>query len=328
MRATEVGPAALSTGRSAATARAARAALLSSADQELLARFSQHIALERDRSPLTDRAYQSDIRLLMLFLRREQCALAELSLAHLRHWLGELTAAGQSRSTLSRKVAAVRVFCHWATRVGLLVDDPALRLVAPRPRSALPRVLNQDQARELMELAGSARSPGDPRALRDCAAVELFYASGIRMAELTGLDIPDLDFTRNMVRVLGKGNKERAVPFGEPAARALNVWLDLGRPQWAQQESGRAFFLGPRGRRVNPRQIRSGVQRLAQLSQRADIGPHGLRHSAATHLLDAGADLRAVQELLGHATLATTQIYTHVSVERLKATYEQAHPRA
>ncbi|MGL5828847.1 MAG: tyrosine-type recombinase/integrase, partial [Angustibacter sp.] len=160
------------------------------------------------------------------------------------------------------------------------------------------------------------------------AAVELMYASGMRISELTGLDLPDVDFSRNMVRVLGKGNKERVIPFGEPAGRALEVWLAQGRPQWFSEESGSAIFLGPRGRRVNPRQIRSGVQKIAQLAQQADIGPHGLRHSAATHLLDGGADLRAVQELLGHATLATTQIYTHVSVERLKATYEQAHPRA
>jgi integrase/recombinase XerC len=166
-------------------------------------------------------------------------------------------------------------------------------------------------------------------ALRDAAMLELLYATGIRVGELVGLDLDDLDAGRRIVRVLGKGNKERSVPVGVPAARAVEAWLREGRPLLITGESGGALFLGSRGRRIDQRAVRRLVHaRLRGVADAPDLGPHGLRHSAATHLLEGGADLRTVQEILGHATLATTQIYTHVSVERLRATYDRAHPRA
>ena len=179
-----------------------------------------------------------------------------------------------------------------------------------------------------MAVAEVAADDGDPISARDRAMVELLYASGLRVSELAGVDVDDVDFTVGVVRVLGKGGKERVVPFGLPAATALREWAAY-RPRLATERSGAALFLGRRGRRVDPRQVREAVHRLVAHVQGApDLAPHGLRHSAATHLLEGGADLRTVQELLGHASLATTQIYTHVSAERLRKSYEQAHPRA
>jgi len=166
-------------------------------------------------------------------------------------------------------------------------------------------------------------------ALRDQAILELLYATGVRVSELCGLDIGDVDYERSLIRVIGKGNKQRAVPMGRPAQAALRAWLDTGRDRLRVRGSGAAVFLGVRGRRIDPRIVRAVVHaRIAQVEGAPDLGPHGLRHSAATHLLEGGADLRSVQELLGHARLATTQVYTHVSVERLVRSYERAHPRA
>jgi integrase/recombinase XerC len=206
------------------------------------------------------------------------------------------------------------------------------RLTSPRPDETLPSVLRVDQAMAL--LAGT--SPGEPMepidgaiALRDQAVLELLYASGIRVSELTGLDIHHVDRHRRVLLVLGKGAKERVVPFGLPADRAVAEWLDRGRPLLRTGESGSAMFLGRRGRRLDPRAVRTLVhQRTAAVAGAPEMAPHGLRHTAATHLLEGGADLRAVQELLGHASMATTQIYTHVSADRLTAVYRQAHPRA
>jgi len=280
----------------------------------------------------------------------------------LRAWLARQSTGGAARNTLARRAASARAFTAWLTRTGRLPADPGARLRSPQVGRPLPTVLRQDQAADLMDAAGhraaaaqvtaalaaSSRASGDPDvgaaaqdvatieagrraalALRDRAAVELLYATGIRVSELAGLDLGDVDDERRLVRVLGKGAKERAVPFGLPAGRALTTWLAEGRPVLVGPGSGTALFLGLRGRRVDPRQVRQAVHDLIdQVEGAPAIGPHGLRHSAATHLLDGGADLRSVQELLGHATLATTQIYTHVSVERLRAGYRQAHPRA
>ncbi len=210
-----------------------------------------------------------------------------------------------------------------------MASDPSVRLGAPRRSRTLPGVLAQQQAADLLDVAAVAADDGDPLHLRDRAALELLYASGIRVGELVGLDVDDVDLDRRTLRVVGKGDKQRVVPFGVPAAGAVRDWLAQGRPRLATTASGPALLLGRRGRRADPRQVRAAVHDLlSHVRDADDLGPHGLRHSAATHLLEGGADLRAVQELLGHATLATTQIYTHVSVERLKATYEQAHPRA
>jgi integrase/recombinase XerC len=223
----------------------------------------------------------------------------------------------------------VKTFTAWAARKGLLSSDPASRLQVPKSRRTLPAVLRQDQALDAMAAANSGAQQGDPLALRDRLIVEMLYATGIRVSELCGLDIDDVDTSRGLLRVLGKGNKQRTVPFGQPAQAALTAWLTDGRPELATSESGSALLVGARGRRLDQRQARTVVhQTVAAVSGAPDIGPHGLRHSAATHLLEGGADLRIVQELLGHSTLATTQLYTHVTVARLRAVHDQAHPRA
>jgi integrase/recombinase XerC len=223
----------------------------------------------------------------------------------------------------------VKTFTAWAVRRGLMPSDPATRLQMPKARRTLPAVLRQDQARDALEAATSGAQQGDPLALRDRLIVEMLYATGIRVSELCGLDIDDVDTSRRLLRVLGKGDKQRTVPFGEPAEQALQAWLTGGRPALATPESGPALLLGARGRRLDPRQARTVVhQTVGAVDGAPDIGPHGLRHSAATHLLEGGADLRIVQELLGHSTLATTQLYTHVTVARLRAVHDQAHPRA
>jgi integrase/recombinase XerC len=292
--------------------------------------FVRHLGAERGLSAHTRRAYLGDLRNLMAFAEdRGITELSGLKLADLRSWLAHQSVNGAARSTLARRAASARAFLRWATRTGVIEADPSLRLVAPHRGKTLPGVLRQDEIRAVLEVAGVASDDQDAMHLRDRAMLELLYASGIRVGELVGLDIDDVSFGSNLVRVMGKGAKERTVPFGGPAATALQGWLELGRGQVVTSVSGPALFLGRRGGRVDPRQVRSAVhQLLRQVPDVPDVGPHGLRHSAATHLLEGGADLRAVQEMLGHASLATTQIYTHVSVERLRRSYQQAHPRA
>ncbi|WP_371856769.1 tyrosine recombinase XerC [Gandjariella thermophila] len=254
---------------------------------------------------------------------------AGLDLATLRSWLAAQRAAGASRATLARRAAAARTFTAWAAHSGHLPADPGLRLAAPAVRRGLPPVLRAEQADELMRAAEAGAEQANPVALRDQAVVELLYATGVRVAELCGLDIDDIDYSNRVVRVSGKGGRERAVPFGVPAERAVRRWLSEGRSALVKPASPAALFLGARGGRLDPRTARRVVhQAVAAVPGAADIGPHGLRHSAATHLLEGGADLRSVQELLGHATLATTQLYTHVTVERLKAIHDRTHPRA
>jgi integrase/recombinase XerC len=297
----------------------------------ILDEFDEYLALERARSDHTRRAYLGDLRSLFDFLaeRVPDPGLDRLSLLILRSWLSAQASAGAARTTLARRTSAVKTFTAWATRRGLMSSDPAVRLQMPKARRNLPAVLRQDQALDAMAAAKSGAQQGDPLALRDQLIVELLYATGIRVSELCGLDIDDVDRPRRLLRVLGKGNKQRTVPFGEPAQAALAAWLDDGRPELATADSGPALLLGARGRRLDPRQARTVVhQTVAAVDGAPDIGPHGLRHSAATHLLEGGADLRIVQELLGHSTLATTQLYTHVTVARLRAVHDQAHPRA
>jgi integrase/recombinase XerC len=292
--------------------------------------FARHVGAERGQSVHTQRAYVGDLRNLMAFARdRGITDLSEVRLSDLRSWLAHQAENGAARSTIARRAASARAFLRWATRTGVIAADPALRLVAPHRLTTLPGVLKQDEVSALLDVAAVAADDQDALHLRDRAMLELLYASGIRVGELVGLDIDDVDFGSNLVRVMGKGVKERTVPFGGPAATALQGWLQLGRGQVVTAGSGPALFLGRRGGRVDPRQVRSRVHQLMQhVPDAPDVGPHGLRHSAASHLLEGGADLRAVQEILGHASLATTQIYTHVSVERLKRSYLQAHPRA
>lgn len=297
----------------------------------VLEEFDEYLALERGRSEHTRRAYLGDLRSLFGFMaeRGHDVGLDALSLPVLRAWLAAQAAAGAARTTLARRTSAVKMFTAWAVRRGLIAGDPAARLQVPKARRELPAVLREDQALDAMAAAKSGAEQGDPMALRDRLIVELLYATGIRVSELCGLDIDDVDMPRRLLRVLGKGNKQRTVPFGVPAQDAMTAWLDRGRPALATVDSGPALLLGARGRRLDPRQARTVVhQTVAAVDGAPDIGPHGLRHSAATHLLEGGADLRIVQELLGHSTLATTQLYTHVTVARLRAVHDQAHPRA
>ncbi|WP_163736907.1 tyrosine recombinase XerC [Mycobacterium gallinarum] len=299
--------------------------------EAILEEFDEYLALERGRSEHTRRAYLGDLRSLFDFVaqRVPDAGISGLTLPILRSWLAALAATGAARTTLARRTSAVKTFTAWAVRRGLMASDPAARLQVPKARRTLPAVLRQDQALDAMAAAKSGAQQGDPLALRDRLIVELLYASGIRVSELCGLDIDDVDTSRRLLRVLGKGNKQRTVPFGAPAVAALTEWLSDGRPALATKDSGPALLLGARGRRLDPRQARTVVhQTMAAVDGAPDIGPHGLRHSAATHLLEGGADLRVVQELLGHSTLATTQLYTHVTVARLRAVHDQAHPRA
>lgn len=299
--------------------------------EAILEEFDQYLALERGRSAHTRRAYLGDLRSLFEFLaqRHPDAGLRALTLPVLRSWLAAQASAGAARTTLARRASSVKTFTAWALRRGLIAEDPSVRLQAPKARRTLPSVLRQDQAIDAMDAAASGAAQGDPLAIRDRLIVEMLYATGIRVSELCGLDVDDVDTSRRVLRVLGKGNRQRTVPFGLPAHGALTSWLTEGRPKLATAASGAALLLGARGGRLDARQARTVVhQTMAAVTGAPDIGPHGLRHSAATHLLEGGADLRVVQELLGHSTLATTQLYTHVTVARLRAVHDQAHPRA
>jgi integrase/recombinase XerC len=292
---------------------------------EVLEEFCRHLELERGRSLHTVRAYRGDLTGLLARVPD----VTALDLRVLRRWLADAHAAGTGRSTLARRAAAARTFTAWAHRTGLLATDPGLRLVSPRPRSPLPDVLDAGEAGSLFAAAVGGAAEGEPVALRDLLVLELLYATGVRVGELCGLDVDDVDAGRRTVRVLGKGGRERTVVYGEPAAAALRRWLATGRPALARRGSPPALLLGARGGRLDPRIARDVVHRaVAAVPGAPDTGPHGLRHAAATHMIEGGADLRYVQELLGHAKLASTQLYTHVSVERLKVVHEQAHPRA
>lgn len=299
--------------------------------EALLVEYGRHLRLGRNRSEHTVRAYVGDARSLLghLIGGRADSGVGEVDLALMRSWLAGLVAGGAARTTMARRTSSARTFTAWLTHTGRLAIDPGPRLGAARAHRTLPAVLGKEQARAAMDAAESGAAQHDPQALRDRLIVEMLYATGIRVSELCGLDIEDVDRERRLVRVLGKGNKERAVPFGGPAEQSLENWLRYGRAAFATEESGRALLLGRRGRRLDQRQARSVVHEvISAIPGAPDMGPHGFRHTAATHLLEGGADLRVVQEILGHASMATTQLYTHVSIERLKKVHDQAHPRA
>jgi integrase/recombinase XerC len=322
-----------------------------------LAAFERHLSAERGLSPHTVRAYLADVRALLAHASDGGCqALADLDVHVLRAWLAGLHGAGQARASLARRAASVRAFTAFAHERGWLAGDPGQLLGMPRTARRLPQVLTVEQMQSVLAARAGAerdeaaadepasddgqpgsdggRPAGDDAVtqalgLRDTAIMELLYAAGIRVGELCGLDLGDVDEGRNTARVLGKRSRERVVPVGLPAMRAVRAWLADGRGVLVSARTGRAMFLGARGGRLDPRTARRVVHdRIAAADSVPDTGPHGLRHTAATHLLEGGADLRIVQEMLGHASLATTQIYTHVSVERLLAAYRQAHPRA
>jgi integrase/recombinase XerC len=296
----------------------------------VLADYERHLVSERDLAPHTVRAYLTDVGGLLEHADRlGKSDVTELDLRTLRSWLAHQQVTGRSRTTLARRATAVRVFTAWLARTGRIPTDVGASLRSPKARQTLPPVLRQDEAAQLIAAAARLADDGSPTGLRDCAMLELLYATGVRVGELVSLDVDDVDRGRNVVRVLGKGRKERTVPFGQPAAEALDAWLTRGRPELMTAGAGAALFLGARGGRIDQRAVRTVVhRRIADVPGAPDIGPHGLRHTAATHLLEGGADLRSVQELLGHASLATTQLYTHVSTDRLRQAYRQAHPRA
>lgn len=295
-----------------------------------LAGFESHLRLERSLSAHTVRAYVGDIASMLDHATRlGHVDVRSIDLGVLRSWLAKQQTTGRARTTLARRATAVRVFAAWAARTGVADQDAGALLSSPKARRVLPPALRQDHALSLIDAASEHALNGSPVGLRDLAIIELLYATGIRVGELCGLDIDSLDLERRTVRVFGKGSKERSVPFGKPAERAVVDWLKRGRPQLVISGAGPALFLGARGKRIDQRAVRSMVHaRLAEVPDAPDLSPHGLRHTAATHLLEGGADLRSVQEILGHASLATTQIYTHITNERLRSAFQQAHPRA
>jgi integrase/recombinase XerC len=300
-----------------------------------LAEFERHLRAEKSLSPHTVRAYIGDITSLLEHAHRGGIAEpAGLDLGVLRGWLASQHESGAARATLARRGAAARAFTAFAHRRGWLAADPGPLLGTLKTRRSLPHVLRRDEMAAVLggldAAAGEAEAGPDVAvALRDAAVLELFYATGIRVSELCGLDVGSIDHGRRTIRVRGKGDKERTVPVGVPALRAVVRWQETGRGVIATGTSGTALFLGVRGGRLDPRTARRIVHsRLREAGASRDPGPHGIRHTAATHLLEGGADLRSVQEILGHSSPATTQIYTHVSIERLKSSYRQAHPRA
>ncbi len=293
--------------------------------------FERHLEAERNLSVHTIRAYMGDLDSFFEHLEKlDVTDFSKLELAHIRSWLANQQVKGGARTTLSRRAVSIRLFTKWATKKGYLAKDVGATLATPKGARTLPEVLNVADTGVAMDaLATRVAEEDGPLAKRDCAMVEVLYASGARVSELCGLDLQDIDYERNTIRVIGKGNKERTIPLGNPAMRALDTWLKEGRPSLAGDKSDRAVFLGARGKRIDQRTVRTVVYHaLEALEGAVKLGPHALRHSAATHLLEGGADLRTVQEILGHASLATTQIYTHVSTERLQKAFKQAHPRA
>jgi integrase/recombinase XerC len=293
--------------------------------------YTRHLELDRGFSAHTVRAYRTDLADLAQFAAStgvDDTSAIDLEL--LRGWLWRGSTAGLAKSTLARRSAAARGFTKWLTTTSVVPADPGHRLKAPRPERHLPRVLTRTQIDGLLDDLAALADTGDPVALRDHALIEVLYASALRVSELVEARLADLDRDRMTLRVLGKGGKERVVPFGIPARRALDRYLDDARHALlAGRDDPGTIFVGARGARLGTRTVYELVARLlVDLPGSGPAGPHALRHTAATHLLDGGADLRAVQELLGHASLATTQIYTHVSAERLKDAYRLAHPRA
>lgn len=292
--------------------------------------YLSELTLERGYSANTVRAYGNDLADLVAFAEAlGETQATDLDLETLRDWVWRGSQAGLAASTLGRRVSSARSFTAWLTRENHIASDPGLRLRTPRAGRRLPRVLTRAQMDAILERLQVLASDGDPLAMRDVAVIELLYASALRVSELTGLDLADVDPSARTLRVLGKGAKERVVPYGGPAAHALEAYLSDARPALATDASGDALLLGARGGRLGTRSVYELVAReLHEIPGSGPAGPHSLRHTAATHLLDGGADLRIVQELLGHASLATTQLYTHVSTERLRESYRLAHPRA
>jgi integrase/recombinase XerC len=296
---------------------------------ELIAQYEEHLVLVRNLSENSIRGYVSDLQSFLAHIEKLNIAeFSQLELTHVRSWLANLQSTGAARSTMARRIVSIRAFTYWAASQGWIPTDIGANLVIPKAQRHLPEILNVADAAQVIAALETqlAELPTDLHR-RDLAMVEILYASGIRVSELCGLNIGDIDTSRNTLQVIGKGDKQRVVPLGIPAMKALQSWLSISRPQLVTDESFNAVFLGSRGKRIDQRTVREVVYE-AMKAVGSTMGPHGLRHTAATHLLEGGADLRTVQEILGHSSLATTQIYTHVSPERLSQAYKQAHPRA
>jgi len=296
---------------------------------ELIAQYEEHLALVRNLADNSIRGYVSDLESFLAHIEKLGVTeFHELTISHIRSWLAELTDKGAVRSTIARRIVSIRAFTYWGASQGWLKEDIGQALAIPKAHRTLPDVLDLADTEIVLE-SMAQRAGEEPSALniRDLAMIEVLYASGIRVSELCGLDASGIDTNRNTLQVIGKGDKERTVPLGIPAMKALQNYIATARPQLVNEKSGNAIFLGSRGKRIDQRTVREVVY-SAMSAVGSTMGPHGLRHTAATHLLEGGADLRTVQEILGHSSLATTQIYTHVSPERLQKAYQQAHPRA
>ncbi|MEY3430930.1 MAG: hypothetical protein RJB30_862 [Actinomycetota bacterium] len=300
-------------------------------DPLLAEEYSNHLRHDRNLSENSIRAYLADLESMLNHINQLGITeFAQLELNHLRSWLANLQSRGAARASITRRVVSIRAFTYWGAKHGWLPRDIGRDLVAPKPERILPEILDITSASQVVEaLHQRAIEEPTPGNIRDLAIVEVLYASGIRVSELTGLELSSIDYERSTLRVIGKGNKERVVPIGGPAMRAIDRWIKEARPKFLSNQSESALFIGARGKRIDQRVVRDIVYEATEsLGDRERLGPHALRHSAATHLLEGGADLRTVQEILGHSSLATTQIYTHVTEERLKQAYQQAHPRA
>ena len=288
-----------------------------------LAQFGRWLSA-RGTSENTQKAYLTDVADYLDF---QVTSKTDLTLETLRNWLYAQAEAGASKSTLARKTSSLRAFTGWLFERDLIKDDPGIRLKTPMLDRTLPTVASESSLSQVLNDLEEAAGSGEPTLLLRWCAFELLYSTGMRVSELAGLKVSDIDFSRRLLRVMGKGSKERMLPFGISAQRAIDAWIKTGRPKVDRSQSG-ALLLNSRGKKVGVRQLYSVVANELAKTPTGAAGPHTLRHSAATHMLDHGADLRAVQEILGHASLGTTQIYTHVSIERLRASFEQAHPRA
>lgn len=300
----------------------------------VLARFEEYLRSERRASPHTVSAYGRDLSSFASFVRarnRGPAGLAALDKFMLRAWLGDL-AKRVAPPTISRKISSVRALCDYLTRVGVLSSNPSATLASPKLRRKLPRFLAAEAAAEVMEAPAALTNGREIEHLRDTVALELLYGSGLRVSELASLDLEQLALSSGEVRVLGKGRKERIVPLGSKALEALEAYLprrhELRHPRSGAQDE-KALLLGRLGKRLGVRWLQALVRRYGALGAgRSDLHPHALRHSCATHMLEGGADLRAIQEMLGHTSLSTTQRYTHVSLDQLLAVYDRAHPLA
>jgi integrase/recombinase XerC len=296
-----------------------------------LEEFLDYLKIEKNRSENTLRSYQTDLELLSEFLTNKGITNWDKTNSELiKEWVIDLKKKNISNTTIARRISSVKVFFGFLVKRNFIETNPTLKLITPKLNKVLPNVLGQKQAEQLLTQAANLEVEEEIEEvrIRDYAILEVLYSTGIRVSELVGLDLDDINFSNLTLKVLGKGRKERIVPFGIPAKDAIDMYLTESRNKFIDKKT-QALFVGQRGNRLNVRQVRRILNKaMHQIENGKEISPHDLRHSAATHMLEAGADLRIVQELLGHSSLATTQKYTHVTIERLREVFANAHPRA